>query len=210
MSRTFDVNGSGEQPPAGAGFDAPNGAIGDAGSADSGSGGDEFGATSIGGTGDSGGGDYTFDPDVHISITKRNANGTYRRKRQRKGTRGERTSSHRSKADISASIEGLSKTLMVIHIGLAEMTKTPELSLQQPESDALANSIANLLSEFDITPDPKVQAVIGLLMIGGMIYGPRMYLIRERLKNTDKPKGTVHHLRTVDNNTQVTDEPFAQ
>ena len=205
MARTFDVNGSGEPEPTGAGFDAANGAIGST----DGSGGDEFGATSFGGTGDSGSGD--FDPAIHISRDKRNADGTYRRKRQRKGTRGERTASIRSKADLSASIDGLSKTLMVIHVGLAEMTKTPELVLQETESSALATSIANVLSEFDITPDPKIQAIIGLLMTGGMIYGPRMYLIRTRLKNDNKKPASIHHLRPVDNNSQIiTEEPFAQ
>jgi hypothetical protein len=95
---------------------------------------------------------------------------------------------------------------MVIHIGLAEMTKTPELALQEAESAALATSLANVLDQFDITPDPKVQAIIGLLMCGGMIYGPRMYMIRERVKNAGKASATVHSLRPVDMNAQTMEE----
>jgi len=50
------------------------------------------------------------------------------------------------------------------------------------EADALANAAANVLIEFDIQPNPKVQAIVGLVMTAGSIYGPRVYLIRERKK----------------------------
>lgn len=211
MARTFDLSGDGEQPPEGTGFDTPNGTIGDTGSVDSG-GGDAFGGTTLGDDRtDPRGGDFVFDANAHIGRDKTNRDGSYRRKRKRKYGIGGGPSPQRSKADLSASIDGLSKTLMVMHIGLAEMTKTPELVLQETESSALAISVANVLSEFDITPDPKMQAIVGLMMTAGMIYGPRMYNIRERLKNTDaRPKGKVHHLRPVDNNSQVVEEPFAQ
>jgi hypothetical protein len=39
-----------------------------------------------------------------------------------------------------------------------------------------------VLIEFDITPNPKVQAIVGLVMCCGSIYGPRVYLVRERWK----------------------------
>lgn len=205
MSRTFDVNGSGEQPPAGPDFDAGTGLGGDQSAI-----GDAFGSTNFGdGPADPRGGEFVFDPKRHISIDRRNADGTYRRKRQRRGSGGSSPASKRPKADLQASIDGLSKILLVMHIGLAEISKTPELVLQPTEGDALASSLANVGDQFDITPDPKVQAIIGLMMTAGMIYGSRMYNIRERLKNTDKPKGTVHHLRPVDNNAQsyaATDE----
>lgn len=208
MARTFDVNGDGEQPPAGTGFDAANGAIG---STDGSGGGDEFGATTFGGTGDSGSGD--FDPTIHISRDKRNADGTYRRKRQRKGTRGERTSSIRSKADLSASIDRLTTGILIAHVTLSEMTKTPELKLTEPESNMLAASLAVMMDEFGLNAviDPKLQAVFGLISAATMIYGPRLYNIRTRLKTEGKKPGSVHHLRPVDNNSQiVTQEPFAQ
>jgi hypothetical protein len=72
--------------------------------------------------------------------------------------------------------------LAIVHIGLAAATKTPELALEEQESEILAKSIANVLDEFDIRPDPKVEAIVGLVTTAGMIYGPRVYLISERKK----------------------------
>lgn len=206
MAKSFDLNGSGEPIPQGSGFDTPNANIGDDGSADSG-GNDEFGSTTLdGGIADPRGGDFVFDAERHISKDKLNADGTYRRKRKRRGSGGVRPSNQRtSKADLSASIEGLTKVLLVMHIGMAEMTKTPELVLTETEANTLATSTANVMDQFDITPDPKIQAVVGLLMTAGMIYGPRLYNIRERVKNEGKKLATVHTLRSVDNNSQMVD-----
>lgn len=36
------------------------------------------------------------------------------------------------------------------------------------------------MEQFDLRPDPKTQAIIGLVMTAGMIYGPRAYLIQYR------------------------------
>lgn len=138
--------------------------------------------------GDSGGGDdFTFDPDRHISFDKRNADGSYRRKRKRKSggnNEGRTTASPRSKtkADHSASIDALTNTLLIVHAGLASVTKIEELSLEPTEGKVLAQALANVLAEFDIQPDPKVQAIVGLIVAGGSIYGPRMYLYQERMK----------------------------
>lgn len=76
----------------------------------------------------------------------------------------------------------MARVLAIVHIGIAGATKTPELALEESEAEALANATANVLSEFDIRPDPKIEAVIGLVMVAGTIYGPRIYNIRERKK----------------------------
>lgn len=139
---------------------------------------------------DDGGDDFTFDPERHIGRDRTNADGSYRRKRRRKdGSTGPsaRRNNPQKGATYSASIDALSNTLIIFHAGLASLTKTKELEIESNESEALAKNIANVMAEFDITPDPKIQAVLGLVMTAGMIYGPRMYLIRERVKN-EKPK----------------------
>ena len=145
-------------------------------------------ATFLGGSdGDSGGngerdanGDR-FDPAIHVSPDKRNADGSYRKKRGRKANNFTASRS-RSKASNQASIEGLTRMLAIVHIGLASATKTPELKLEDEEAEALAKSTAVVLEEFDIRPDPKIEAIIGLVTTAGMIYGPRVYLITERKK----------------------------
>jgi uncharacterized PurR-regulated membrane protein YhhQ (DUF165 family) len=58
------------------------------------------------------------------------------------------------------------------------------------EAEALANATANVLIEFDIQPNPKVQAIVGLVMTAGSIYGPRVYLIRERKKAQQNERET--------------------
>ena len=120
-----------------------------------------------------------FDATIHVSPDKRNADGSFRRKRGRKAGNSTAPRS-RSKASNQASIEGLTRMLAIVHIGLASATKTPELKLEDEEAEALAKSTAVVLEEFDIRPDPKIEAIIGLVTTAGMIYGPRVYLITER------------------------------
>lgn len=159
------------------------------GSETTGTSGDPLGATDFltgsasgAGTGD----DFTFDPDRHISRDKRNADGSYRRKRQRRGAGNSSASTGNRKAKNSASVDTLNGILTIIHTALAAATKTPELALEDEESRALATATANVLNEFDITPDPKIQAIVGLIATAGMIYGPRVVLIRMRKASEEK------------------------
>ena len=123
-----------------------------------------------------------FDASIHVSPDKRNADGSFRRKRGRKSGSATASTRSRSKANNQASIEGLTRMLAIVHMGLASATRTPELKIEDEEAEALAKSTAVVLEEFDIRPDPKIEAVIGLVTTAGMIYGPRVYLIAERKK----------------------------
>lgn len=114
------------------------------------------------------------------------ASGKPRRKRGRKpgsgsgGTiAGSAKPSARNTKDLAAGLETLSQSLMFVHMGLAAFTDFENWKLKKEESDSLANSIANVMNEFDMTPDPRFAAVAGLITTAGMIYGPRVYLYRE-------------------------------
>lgn len=120
-----------------------------------------------------------FDPSIHAGPDKRNADGSYRRKRGRKAGAGNRNS---RPSDNSASVETLSRLLTIVHLGIATVTKTPELNLDQGEADSLAMASANVLEQFDIRPDPKIEAVIGLVTTAGVIYGSKVYMIKARKK----------------------------
>lgn len=85
--------------------------------------------------------------------------------------------------------------LAIVHVGLAAVTKTPELELDDKEAASLANAVGNVMTEFDITPDPKIQAVLGLVTVSGMIYGPRIYMIRERRKEERANEGPLEFRR---------------
>lgn len=59
-------------------------------------------------------------------------------------------------------------------------TGVQEIAIDQSEGDLLAKATADVLDQFDITPDPKTQAIIGLIMACGTVYGPRAYLYAAR------------------------------
>ena len=139
------------------------------------------GGSGDGDSGELGGDDSIFDPERHVGPDKRNADGSYRRKRKRKSGNSPAPRS-KTKADHQASLEGLTRILSIIHIGIATATKTPEMALDDDEAKNLAAATATVLQEFDIRPDPKIEAVVALVTAAGMIYGPRVYLITDRKK----------------------------
>lgn len=122
-----------------------------------------------------------FDPDIHVARDKFNNDGTYRRKRGRRKSNAGGGSNNR-RAGNQAGVEALANMLGFVHLGIASALKTPEIKLEDDESKALAQATARVLEEFDWTPDPKVQAVVGLIMTAGSIYAPKVYFIRERKK----------------------------
>lgn len=193
--RTFSLDGDGASGGDADGFELGNNAGGP----------DTLGAVSLGDNtaGDDSGDDFTFDPSRHISRDRRNADGSYRRKRRRKdGSLGPSAGSKRAekRSDYSASLDALSNTLMIVHAGLASVTKVQELVIDSDESKVLATSLANVLAEFDIQPDPKAQAIVGLIIAASSIYGPRMYLYNERMKREKiqrRPPAQVHPMGGV-------------
>lgn len=129
------------------------------------------------GNGD-GGDDFTFDPERHIGIDRRNADGSYRRKR-RTGKRGPRKSSSSSSLDIGT----VSAILMSVHAGVAGMIATPELMLSEPEAKQLGQGLLELERCYPMAVDPRVLAWVNMTAICGMIYGPRIMAIRMRRQN---------------------------
>lgn len=126
-----------------------------------------------------------FDPEQHSGRDKRNADGSWTRKRGRKSGSGSSASAaprSRTKADNQASVDGLASMLGVLHLGIAAATKTPALALKDDEAKNLALATARVLEEFDIRPEPKIEAIVGLIIAGSSIYGPRAYFIMERRK----------------------------
>lgn len=163
-------------------------------SGDTGSGGAIDPASIDGSGGGSGGGSFgsrsaeQFDPAIHVAPDKRNKDGSYTRKRGRKaGTSGSQNYSKKT-ADLNASIEQLSKVILFAHTGLAVATRCPEFELDKEESDYLAKASANVLEQFDIAPDPKTQAIAGLIIALGTVYAPRYIMISTRVKAEKKAK----------------------
>jgi hypothetical protein len=74
----------------------------------------------------------------------------------------------------------------MLHLGISAATKTPEMVLEQSEADLLAEATVNVMREFDIKADPRAEAVIGLIVAAGTVYGPRVYNIKHRQKEEAK------------------------
>ena len=147
----------------------------------------------IGNAGDSGtidpatldgnGDGFERDGDGNLVI---GANGQPRKRRGRKpgsgsgsGSSGVAKPGTRNNQTVAAGIETLSQSLMFVHMGLAAFTDFKNWELKKEESDSLAKSVANVMEQFDMAPDPRFAAVAGLITTAGMIYGPRVYLYRE-------------------------------
>lgn len=181
MSESGDI-GSGDSGATGigsnAGFLSFGGSYGGSSSGDAGS-----GSGSDSGELDSAG--DRWDASIHSADKRRNANGTWSRKRGRtaNSSGGRNTNSGRkTEQSNKANIESLASILAIVHAGIASATKTPELALEDDDASALAQATTNVLVEFDIQPNPKVQAIVGLVMTAGAVYGPKVYMIKERRK----------------------------
>lgn len=79
---------------------------------------------------------------------------------------------------------------------LAGLTSTPELALDKEEAHDLALAAAEVAKFYPAQVDPKVLAWFNLMLAAGVVYGPRVYLIRQRVK-ADKARNitpeAAHH-----------------
>jgi hypothetical protein len=124
------------------------------------------------------GDDGEFDPAVHTG--KRNADGSWRRKRGagRGGSPGGSgggggRSAGRQKAK-GYSVTGVEQLLFSIHLGVAAIAKAPELALTQTEANTLAKAgiaVAELY-DFDVAKEAVVWG--NLIIAGASIYGPKV------------------------------------
>lgn len=56
----------------------------------------------------------------------------------------------------------------------------------------LSRASVNMMEQFDITPDPKTQAVVGLIVAAATVYGPRAvaYRFRKAQEKAEETPGT--------------------
>lgn len=151
------------------------------GSGDSGSDGGSSGSDSGGIDRDANGDEW--DERIHSSPPKRNADGSWRKKRGRGASSA--SSGNRRKANNQAGIDALTRALVIVHLGISKATAIPEIELDSDDADTLAQATANVLQEFDIKPDPKVEAIFGLIVAAGSVYAPKV-IIYNRRKQTEK------------------------
>jgi hypothetical protein len=57
-----------------------------------------------------------------------------------------------------------------------------ELALDKSEAAALASAMASVAEHYPMTLAPKTLAWVNLVMAASAVYGPRIFLIRQRLQ----------------------------
>lgn len=132
------------------------------------------------------GDEYERDDDGNVVY---GTSGKPRKKRGRKpgGKTGRR--SQPKSAGNNQAINSLTQALILVHMGLAGVTKFPDFALDpKTEAEPLANSISNVLAEFDVEPNPKFTAMVGLISTASVIYGPRIYLYKQQKEEQKKEK----------------------
>jgi len=77
----------------------------------------------------------------------------------------------------------------VIHAGLAGVTKTPEFALDKEEAKELGQAVASVNAYYGKVLDPKTVAWVGLVMVAGKIYGPRIgaWKLRTDMEKASNP-----------------------
>jgi hypothetical protein len=80
--------------------------------------------------------------------------------------------------------------LFYSHVGIAAITASPELMLDEAEAKAIAGATATMLDAFDVRPDPRVEAVVGFVTTVAPIYGTKLLQRRNRLKKEKPAKST--------------------
>jgi hypothetical protein len=149
------------------------------------------------------------------SPDSRNNDGTFRRKRGRKSGGNNSKSRSQVHSDIKETAVFLTQGLLLFHSSIAAMTQTPEMELEEEEAKAVAESGLTLAAMYDITPDPKLQAMLNFAIIMGMTYGTRIIAIRARKsqEKEERKPGTAG-MYDADGNpigtTTFTAEPGAQ
>lgn len=150
------------------------GDTGDNGNDNGGSGGSDSGELDANGE--------RWDARKHSEPAKRNADGSWRRKRGRGASSASSARSGR-KAHNQAGIEAVTRALAIVHLGISKATQIPEIELDDEDAHNLGEATVNVLNEFDIRPDPKIEAIFGLIVAAGSIYAPKYILYRKRIED---------------------------
>ena len=95
----------------------------------------------------------------------------------------------------SGNIGGLERLLYTIHGGLALLV-AEEFNLEEGECKMYADAVRELNRQYERTISPKAEAWVNLFTAAGMIYGPRIWAIRNRTKKEKEQTPTPTLLTT--------------
>lgn len=137
--------------------------------------------------GGSGGSSDTFGAypviDPESGNTGSGDSGTGKRRGRKPG------STNRAKAVPQNLTETIAGSLFGLHMFAAGMMDVPELVIDKPESKQLAEAVRGVTDLYAMQINPHTIAWGNLLLVCGMVYGPRIIALRNRKKSEPaKPK----------------------
>lgn len=131
---------------------------------------------------------YQTDAEGNI-VYKANGEPAKKRGRKKGQTAGTTSTKIPRQGDKTAiAVEMLAMQFQILNTGLAFLTRFDDFRLEENEAMSMAVATANVMEQFDFTPDPKIAAVLGLVTTTSMIYGPRIYLYKSHLAKQAKEK----------------------
>lgn len=138
----------------------------------------DFGASgNSGGSGDTNGGN-----SGSSSGNTGSDSGTGKRRGRPPGSKNRASSSGgNSKAARSASVEGVTRLLQLVSVGVASATKIKEFELEAGDSKSLAEVYINLAEQYGYKPDPKLEALFAAVVVTGQIAGAKVISYRMRM-----------------------------
>jgi len=86
-------------------------------------------------------------------------------------------------------ISGLERMLYSVHIMGATILAAPELRLDESEARGLADAIGQVAAHYGGIPDSKYMAWGNLAVLAGAIYGPRIVVMRNRMRKAADDHG---------------------
>lgn len=78
-------------------------------------------------------------------------------------------------------IDDLAFLLRMAHVGVANLTRTPEAEINEKEANMLADPMADILAHYGVKPPPEVMMWSKMFAALSYVYPPRVYMIRQRL-----------------------------
>lgn len=78
--------------------------------------------------------------------------------------------------------KALANQLLFFHAAAAKLTRIDDLAIDSDEAEMLADSIATMMREYEISLSGKTAALFGMIGTVAIIYGPRIVLIGEQIK----------------------------
>lgn len=89
------------------------------------------------------------------------------------------------KSKISA--RQLTGILYLGHSGAAEVTKTPEIAIDEAEAAAIASAMVDVLSHYDFEASAKTLAWANLFGTMATVYGMKIYALMKKNQHVSQP-----------------------